>query len=380
MVHTQFGLKIKAVRTDNAKEFDMFDFFNSHGIIHQLSCVYTPQQNSAVERKHQHLLCIARAFQIQSQLPIKFWGDCVLHVAYLINRLPSPLLHDKTPFELLFHKLPNYSLLKVFGCLCFASTISHTKTKFSPRARKCVFLGFPFNVKGYKVFDLDSHTVFVFRHVIFHENVFPFVLGSCGYVQHPTSLPLPCVPATNPIFDPINQSKSTSAMPHDSIIHIHHSLDDDLLDEVPAEPPDPIVDPIPLRRSSKAVKQPSYLQAYHCNQVSSVLAASPSQSGTSHPLSSHLSYQHLSPSYKSFCCSISSRVEPTYYYQAAFDPKWQQAIAAEISALEENHTWTLTLLPAGKKPIGCKWVYKIKYKVDGSVERYKARLVAKGFT
>ena len=104
------------------------------------------------------------------------------------------------------------------------------------------------------------------------------------------------------------------------------------------------------------------------------------KSDTSHPLSSHLSYQHLSPSYKSFCCSISSLVEPTYYYQAASDPKWQHAMAAEIAAFEVNHTWTLTLLPASKKPIGCKWVYKIKYKADGSVERYKARLVAKGFT
>ena len=55
-------------------------------------------------------------------------------------------------------------------------------------------------------------------------------------------------------------------------------------------------------------------------------------------------------------------------------------MSTEIDALVSNNTWTFTLLPPNKKAIGCKWVYKIKYKADGSVERYKARLVAKGFT
>ncbi|CAH9142301.1 unnamed protein product [Cuscuta epithymum] len=52
----------------------------------------------------------------------------------------------------------------------------------------------------------------------------------------------------------------------------------------------------------------------------------------------------------------------------------------EIHALEENGTWTLVQLPPGKKAVDSKWVYKIKYKPNGDVERYKARLVAKGFT
>lgn len=53
---------------------------------------------------------------------------------------------------------------------------------------------------------------------------------------------------------------------------------------------------------------------------------------------------------------------------------------SEITALEENDTWSLVPLPVGHHPIGCRWVFKIKYQFIGSIERYNARLVAKGFT
>ncbi|XP_070044864.1 uncharacterized mitochondrial protein AtMg00820-like [Nicotiana tomentosiformis] len=72
--------------------------------------------------------------------------------------------------------------------------------------------------------------------------------------------------------------------------------------------------------------------------------------------------------------------EPSSYEEAAINLAWQVAMTKEFEALHVNHTWDLVPLPAGKKVIGCRWVYKVKHKADGSIERFKDRLVVKGNT
>ncbi|GAA0147132.1 transmembrane signal receptor [Lithospermum erythrorhizon] len=81
-----------------------------------------------------------------------------------------------------------------------------------------------------------------------------------------------------------------------------------------------------------------------------------------------------------FVASVLNFTEPRTYKQTIKDPQWVDAMNKEIEALFVNNTWDYMPLPLGKKPILCRWDYKIKLKSDGSIERYKACLVAKGFT
>eukprot|EP00253_Pinus_taeda_P009747 PITA_09747 len=78
--------------------------------------------------------------------------------------------------------------------------------------------------------------------------------------------------------------------------------------------------------------------------------------------------------------NLSTNFEPTSFKEAASHVEWKEAMQKEYDALTKNGTWKLVDPPFGTKPIGCKWVYKNKYKVDGSLDKHKARLVPEGFT
>ena len=92
----QFGKSVQMVRSDSGMEFMcLSNFFLDNGIVHQTSCVDTPQKNGRVERKHRHILNVARAMLFQSKRPIKFWGEAISSATHVINLTPSKILKGK---------------------------------------------------------------------------------------------------------------------------------------------------------------------------------------------------------------------------------------------------------------------------------------------
>lgn len=111
---------IKTLRTDGGTEFKPIPRLFPQ-IIHQTSCPYTPQQNGVAERKHRHIIELSLAIINHASIPLTFWDEIFANAVYLINRLPSTN-SSKSPFHLLFNKIPNYTMLRILGCACFPLT------------------------------------------------------------------------------------------------------------------------------------------------------------------------------------------------------------------------------------------------------------------
>ena len=100
MIRTQFAACVKVIRSDNGKEFvnnKFRTYFQEHGITHETSCSYTPQQNGIAERKNRHILETARALLLDTNVPSRYWDDALTTAIYFLNRMPSKILKFKTP-------------------------------------------------------------------------------------------------------------------------------------------------------------------------------------------------------------------------------------------------------------------------------------------
>lgn len=136
-------------------------FFQNARIVHESSCIDTSQQNGVAERKMRHLLNITRALLHYHNVPKYLLGEAILTATYVINRVPSKVLNNRSPFQCLIDfyldlKLHSPLPLKVFGCVCFVHILKIHWDKLDPRSKRCVFIGYSPTQKGCKCYNPTS--------------------------------------------------------------------------------------------------------------------------------------------------------------------------------------------------------------------------------
>ena len=193
MIETRFSKPIKVFRSDNAQEYKAHEFIsilNQFGIVPPFSCAGPYQQNGKAERKLCHILDIVHATTIAASTP-QFWGEAALTTVYTINRCPSPIAQNQTPYDLLFGSSPFYDLLRIFGCVCFVLLHDHERNKLQSRSRLCCFLWYGIGQKGYRCYNPIRKRLRVSRHVVFWEHKMFYQLPHVLVSLIPSIDPLP---------------------------------------------------------------------------------------------------------------------------------------------------------------------------------------------
>ncbi len=168
--------EVKSIRTDNGGEYlsnEFKSFLQEHGINHQLTIAYTPQQNGVAERMNRTLLDLVRSMLSARQVDKKFWAEALATAVYIRNRLTSRALpNNTTPYFHWMGKIPSLSHLRVFGCKCWYVLPKKNVRKLAPRSNQGMFIGYSAQSKGYKIWDPALHKIVVSRDVTFDERIF----------------------------------------------------------------------------------------------------------------------------------------------------------------------------------------------------------------
>ncbi|XP_042982037.1 uncharacterized protein LOC122311522 isoform X1 [Carya illinoinensis] len=405
-VELQFNSKIQSLQSDWGGEYRaLHTLFKNQGIFHRISCPHTHQQNGAVERKHRHIVETGLALMAHASLPQKFWADSFHTAVYLINRLPTPLLHHQSPFEKIFSKTPNYNMLKVFGTACWPHLWPYNRHKLDLRSTKCLFIGYSDSHKGYKCLHVQTDRIYISRDVIFDETCFPFstqseipshtppvslpsILGPLpSFTQSSTSPPTRPTSPSSPNLIPPDTTQPTSPAPTLST-HVPQQINSSSsfpTDSSPEKSPHVSQSQTTTSPSSSSTSQPLELSTIQSTtqlptSSSSNLIITRSKTNSLRP-KQFTDGTVLWPPPRSCLTAISTSFpeEPSSFTEAAKHQQWRLAMANEFQALLATNTWTLVPSSGIKNLVGCKWVFRTKRNSDGTVERHKARLVAKGF-
>ncbi|KAJ0837837.1 putative RNA-directed DNA polymerase [Helianthus annuus] len=325
-----------------------------------------------------------------------------ISVVMLLNllRTPSSILNGKTPYELLFGFEPSLDHLRTFGCLCF-STVLNNPDKFESHAEKCVFLGYSPFKKGYKLWSLDQRKILFSRDVKFFETIFPFKDNKL--LNEDLSINDNFLNSLNffDFFESRQLDESNGETSNDEEGAFSEVFDIDKQPSTNHQAPDGTATSQQPQGTNEGAGEADNVETTNDNSSSPEGTNNPSEpirrstrnssipkkfndfiieGKVKYGMEKVVNYSKLSFEIKCFTSCLNKSIEPINFYEAKNDSNWVTAMNEEMEALNRNNTWTLVDLPEGRKPIGCKWVYKIKFKSTGEIERYKARLVAKGYS
>ena len=370
----QTGMKLQKLRSDNGGEYTskaFNSFCKEHGIERQFSTPYTPQQNGVAERKNRTLFESARCMLQHSGLPNVFWAEAINTAAYVLNRAPTSAVKDKTPQEAWSGKKPTVQHFRVFGCNAYAHVPDEKRTKLDPKSIKCIFLGYYEGTKCYRLFNPETKTIVKSRDVKFVETTENKDSEGTTEIFNETLEPSIKVEVDSNSDDCISESESETK-----------EVIGDAVKDLTIQPPLSLQE---IRSKAREVSQPKTITKIVLPPPPPMITRSRARELARTETSSYVSEPSTDviPSVCMAHAFHTSIDEPLTVTEAMGRDDswkdWKEAMESEFQSLINNKTWELVPLPKGHKSIGCKWIFKIKYSSDGSVERYKARLVALGY-
>lgn len=356
--------RVKRFRTDNGLEFcnrELSTFFGSVGIKHERSNVETPQMNGVAERINRTLLDLTRSMLKSAQLPQKFWAEAVTTAAYIRNRVCHSSIEDQVPFTVWTGRTPSVRHLKVYGCLAYARLPDQGRRKLDDRAVECIFIGYANQTKGYRLWCPQKGDVITTKHVRFAEDKtgYEWIYRRAAREFKHNDVWIDDDESTEenePVLEPrTKKEKGTTekfeetedASENEGIVGVQDR------DRKPKRGRKKKVIRNPYGRKGKPKEIQDNQEEESATEQSDIEA------------------------------NLIEIADPQDIHEALSSPQtkqWQRAIKEELDSLVRRKTWENTILPEGKRCIGCKWVFKTKIDADGKISRYKARLVAQGFT
>lgn len=174
-------------------------FLQSHEIIYHITCPYSHAQNGSVERRHRHIVERSLSLLDHASMPFRYWFEAFHSAVFLINRMPTSILQNKSPFQILFKTSSNYNSLHVFGSVCWPNLCPFDKEKLDLHSKLCVFMGCSLDHKGYCCLHIPLGRTYISRDVPFNEDQFPFCCPSTS-VASPQLVHFPAS-SSHPIFD-----------------------------------------------------------------------------------------------------------------------------------------------------------------------------------